>query len=99
MNPLYLIVNTEEKHIEEKWIDSTGKNKEVLSKYTELWDGIKNVIGKIYDKPDQYAKDFIKIKFESSDDLPLNKPLKFHSLTLILKCIFKEENKYYPQIF
>ena len=79
--------------------DSTGKNKEVLSKYTELWDGIKNVIGKIYDKPDQYAKDFIKIKFESSDDLPLNKPLKFHSLTVILKCIFKEEDKYYPQIF
>ena len=56
-------------------------------------------MGKIYDKPDQYAKDFIKIKFESSGVLPLNKPLKFHSLTLILKCIFKEENKYYPQFF
>ena len=30
--------------------DSADKNKEVLKKYTELWDGIKNFIEKIDNK-------------------------------------------------
>ena len=57
VNPLYLIVNTVDEHNEEKngnkyiVFDSTGKNKEVLNKYTELWDGIKHLIWKIDDKP------------------------------------------------
>ena len=42
---------------------STDKNKEVLTKYTELWDGIKNLIEKINENPGEYEKDFMKIKF------------------------------------
>ena len=57
------------------------------------------MIGKIGDKPDEYANKFMKIRFESNDDLPLNKPLEFHALTLIVRCVFKEDNEYYPQIF
>ena len=49
------------------------KNKEVLTKYTELWDGIKNLIEKTNDKPDEYGKGFMKIEFYSNDNLPLNK--------------------------
>ena len=41
---------------------STDKNKEVLTKYTELWDGIKNLIEKINENPGEYEKDFMKIK-------------------------------------
>ena len=41
----------------------------------------------------------MKIKFNSNDDLPLNKPLKFHNLTVIARSVFQEDNKYYPQIF
>ena len=76
-----------------------AKRKEVLSKYTELWDGIKNLIWQIDDKPDKYAKDFQKIRFESNDNLFLNKPLKFHALTLIVRYVFKEDNGHYPQFF
>ena len=77
---------------------STDGNK-VLSKYRELLVGIKNLIGKIADKPDEYAKDFIKFRFESSDGFPLNKPLKIHALTLIVRCIFQEGNKFYLHLF
>ena len=49
---------------------STNKNKEVLTKYTELWNGIKNLIEKIENKPCKCGKDFMKIKFSSSDSLP-----------------------------
>ena len=39
------------------------------------------------------------MKFNSDDNLPLNKPLKFHNLTVIVRSVFKEDSKYYPQIF
>ena len=78
---------------------STDKNKQVLIKYTELWDKIKNLIKKINDKPYDYDEKYIKIKFVSDDDLPLNKILKIHNMTLVIKSVFQENGKYYPQIF
>ena len=41
----------------------------------------------------------MKIKFNSDDDLPLNKQLKFINLTIIVRTVFEEYGKYYPQIF
>ena len=41
----------------------------------------------------------MKIKFNSDDDLPLNKILKFHMLTILVKSVFEEDDKYYSQIF
>ena len=41
-------------------------------------------------------KDYIKIKFISDDELPLNKPLKFHAMTIIIRSIFDEDGKLYP---
>ena len=41
----------------------------------------------------------MKIKFNSHDDLPLNKQLKFINLIIIARAVFEEDGKYYPQIF
>ena len=46
-----------------------------------------------------YEKDYMKIKFNSDDDLPLNKPLKFHDMTITIRSIFKEDAKLYLQVF
>ena len=46
-----------------------------------------------------YEKDYIKIKFNSDVDLPLNKPLKFHLMTITIKPVFEEYGKLYPQVF
>ena len=75
-----------------------------MTKCTELWNKIKNLIEynsveKINDKPDEYGKDFMKIKFSSDDNLLLNKILKLHNLTIIARSVFQVENKYYPQVF
>ena len=78
---------------------STDKNKEVLKKYSELWDKIKNLIKKINVKPGEYGKDFMKIKFNSDDNLHLNKICKLHNLALVVRSAFKEDGKYYPQVF
>ena len=39
------------------------------------------------------------IKFNSDDNLLLNKPSKLHNLIIIVRSVFKEEDKYYAQIF
>ena len=70
-----------------------------MTKYTKLWDGIKNLIEKTNDKPGEHGTDFMKIKFNSDDNLPLNKTLKIHNLLTIVRSVFQEDNKYYPQVF
>ena len=42
---------------------------------------------------------FKKIRFESNDDLPLNKPIKLHLLTIIIRSVFSEDGKFYRQLF
>ena len=80
-------------------LDSTDKIKEVLIKYTKLWDGIKNSIEKVNNKLGEYGKDFIKINFNSDDNLPLNKILKLHNITITVRSVFEKDSKYYPQVF
>ena len=41
----------------------------------------------------------MKINFNSDDDLPLNKKLKFHNVTVTSRSVFKEDGKLYPQVF
>ena len=41
----------------------------------------------------------MKIKFDSDDDLPLNKQLKFPTLTIIVRSVFEEDGKCYAQIY
>ena len=77
--------------------DSVDENKEVLKKYADVWDGIKNKIKAINgDKENDYGKDYMKIKFNSDDDLPLNKLVKSCLMTIIIRCVFSEDGKLYP---
>ena len=41
----------------------------------------------------------MKIKFDSDDDLPLNKRLKFYLMTINIRCVFSENSNFYPQLF
>ena len=41
----------------------------------------------------------MKIKFDLDDNLPLNKIPKLHMLTIIVRSVFEEDGKYYPQVF
>ena len=41
----------------------------------------------------------MKIKFNSDDNLPLNKILKIHNITIVIRSVFEEDGKYYPQFF
>ena len=76
----------------------TESNNEVLIIYAAVWSGIKDQIKKIDNGQGEYGKDYMKIKFDSDDDLPLNKILKFRIVTFIIRNVFEKDGKYYPQI-
>ena len=41
----------------------------------------------------------MKITFNSDDELPLSKPLKFHLMTITTRSVFEEDGNLYPQVF
>ena len=81
-------------------LDDVDENKEVSKKYKEVWEGVKKEIETINGgEKIEYGKDYMKIRFESNDDLPLNKPIKLRLLTIIIRSVFSENDKFYPQLF
>ena len=90
VNPLYLIIAHANGYIEEKGVnkylvfDSTDENKELLKKYNDVFNEIRNKIKKISSDESDYKADYMKIKFNSDDELPLKKQLKFHNMTITI---------------
>ena len=98
---MYLCINHASGYTEEKngnkylILNSVDENKEVLKKYADVWDRIKNNIKAIHDgEESNYGKDYMKIKFNSDDDFPLNKPLKFHLMTIIIRSVFEKDGNH-----
>ena len=74
-------------------VDSTEKYEEVFSRTKSE---IKTING---GKELFYRKNYARIGINTDDDLPLNKPLKFPTLTIIVGCVFQEGKKLYSQIY
>ena len=79
--------------------NSTNENKELLKKYNDVFNWIRNKIKKVSSDEYDYEKDYMKIKFNSDDDLPLNKQLKFYNMAITVRSVFEEDGKLYPQVF
>ena len=79
--------------------NSADENNKLLKKYSDVFNGIINKIKKISGDKCDYEKDYMKIKFNSDDDLPLNKQLKFHNMAITIRSVFEEDGKRYPQVF
>ena len=105
VNPLYLNITHANGYIEEKVVnkylvfDSTDKNKELTEKYNYVFNGIRNKIKEINSNEWDYEKNYMKIKFNSHDDLLVNKSLKLHFMTITIKSVFEEDGKLYPHVF
>ena len=76
-----------------------------MKKYTKLWNGVKNEIETINGNKEgerssaEYGKDFMKIKIDTDDNLPLNKTLKPHNMTIVIRSVFEEDGKFYSQVY
>ena len=47
----------------------------------------------------QYDKNYMKIKFESNDNLPTDNTINMHQVTIIIRLVFQRNEKLYPQIY
>ena len=77
----------------------TNESKEKIKKYKELWIKIRDLIRSITKKLDDYDEKYMKIKFNSNDELPLNKTIEINSMTIVVRAVFRENNRYYAQVF
>ena len=92
---MYLTITDASGYIEEKGVNkylifnSTDEKKELLKKYNNVFNGIKNKIKKISGDKYDYKRDYMKIKFNSVHNLPLNKQLKFHNMIVTIRFVFE----------
>ena len=74
-------------------LDSTDEYKEVRS---GIRSEIKTFNGR---KKTVLWKNHAKLGINTDDNLPLKKPLKFQTLTVIIRCVFQEGEKLYPHVY
>ena len=96
---MYLIIDSAAGYFKEK----NGEKYLILDtieKYEEVLSGIKSEIKTINSGEEMYyEKHYAKIGVNADDDTPLNKPIKFSLLTIIIRCIFQNGKKLYLQIY
>ena len=104
VNPLYLILKDVKFTVgkieasSDRYLVIDLSNKDVLNVFDEMFDFISNKINKI-DGDDKKVYGYIRLKFNSDVDLPLDKLIKFHTLTVIVACVIRKANKFYPEIY
>ena len=77
----------------------TNESKEIIKKYQELWSKIKDLIRSVTKNSDDFDEKYMEIKFNSEDELPLNKTIEIHSMIIVVRTVFRKNIKYYPQAF
>ena len=77
----------------------TNESNDIIKKYEELWSKIRDLIKLIIKNSDHYDEKYMKIKFDSDDDLPLNKTIEIPDMIIVVRAVFHENNKFYLQVF
>ena len=77
----------------------TNKSKEKMKKYEELWIKIRDLIRSKTKNLNDYDEKHMKIKFNSDDNSSLNKTIQILIVTIVIRTVFLENNRYYPQVF
>ena len=94
VNPLYLIFNRVNGYVEEIYENKyltlvpTNASQEKINKWEELWSKIRDLIRSITKMSDGYDEKYMKFKFNSDDELPLNKTIEIPSMTIVVRAVF-----------
>ena len=102
VNRLYLIFSKLNEHFEEingnKYLTlvPTNASKEKIKKYEELCIKIRGLIRSITTNLNDTDEKYMKIKFDSDDNLPLNETIEMPVVTTVVRAVCHENNKYYP---
>ena len=95
VNPLYF----EEKD-EDKYLTISPENGDTIQKYQEVFERLKEIIKKIndYNQPIKYDDNYMKIKFNTDDNIPLNKIIYLPTITITIRSVTRKDDKYYRQV-
>ena len=70
----------------------TDASKDIMKKYEELWGKIKDLTRSTNNKSDEYGEKYMKIKFNSDDDLPLKKIIRIARDNKIVRSISNDDD-------
>ena len=103
VNPLYLTIvdinGQIEKGKDDVWHLIMSGDDDVFTKLADIFESIKNKITEKTWDAVKYDKDYMNIKFESNDILPVGNDVNIHLATIIIRAFFAQDGKYYPQLF
>ena len=104
VNPLYLKIKDMKGQFKKGkgdnvWYLMIFGNANVLRKFANIW---KNIRAKIEENTGgivQYDKNYMKKTAESNNNLPTDNIINMHLVTIIIRSVFAQNSKCYPQLF
>ena len=84
---------------DDAWYLVISDKDDVYQKLVDILKSIKNEITEKTWDVVEYDNDYMKIKFERNNIFPTHKDVNIHAATIIIRAIFAEDDKYYPQLF
>ena len=104
VNPLYIINDKINGYIVESngntYLTSVPTDEcKRQTKYEEMRSKVIQLIRSVANNSNDYDEKYIKIKFNPDYDLPSRKMLKLYDMVIVVRSVFNECNKYYPQAF
>ena len=102
VNPLYLrIVDMKgqfEKGKDDAWFLIISYKDDVYEKLMDIFESIKNKITEKTWDIVEYDQEYMKIKFETDNILSTDKDMNIRMATIIIRTIFAQDGRYYPQL-
>ena len=104
VNPLYLRIKDMKGQFKKGkgdnlWYLIIFADADILGKFTNIWKSIRAKIEENTGGIVQYDKDYMKIKFQSSDNLPTDNIVNMHLVTIIIRSVFAQNDEFYHQLF
>ena len=72
---------------------------DVLRTFANIWKSIRAKVEENTGGIVQYDKDYIKIKFESNDNVPTDNIVNIHLVTIIIRSVFAQNGNFYTHLF
>ena len=104
VNPLYLMIKDMKGQFKKGkddnvWYLIISGDADVLRKFTNTWKSIRAKIEENTGSIVQYDKNYMRIKFERNDNLPTDNIVNMHQVKIIIRSVFAQNGKFYPQLF
>ena len=99
------MINKIKGHFEEadgdKYLIISSENGDTIQKYYEVFDRLKEIVQKInnYSQSIKDDNNYMKIKFNTNDNILLNKIIYFPTITITIRSVAQKDGEYCPQLF